>query len=172
MKSNKLAESIEYESSMSNELITVIIPYYKHEKYIEDCILSVINQTYKNVELIVIDDGSPDNGYLKITSMSKRYGFRFIKKENEGVTKTLNFGLSLSNGKFFCALASDDIWLPSKLEKQVKFMAKHDVSAVSAGCMLISTTGDITKNKQKNPKKNNDSNYDYKGIHSHRLTYR
>lgn len=112
---------------MNNPLVTVIIPAYNHEAYVADCIESVCNQTYKNIQLIIIDDGSTDNTKQEIekTLARKKKDALFISKKNEGLIKTLNFGITLARGKYFSSLASDDLWLPNKIEKQVELMENN-----------------------------------------------
>lgn len=112
--------------------VSVIVPYYKHERFIEDCIVSILNQDFKDFELIVIDDGSPDDGYKIIEKYAKKHGFQFIRKENEGVCATLNLGLSLAKGEFFCAIASDDLMLKDRLSKQVRFIEENNLDCISA----------------------------------------
>jgi|SaaInl8_150m_RNA_FD_contig_111_5258_length_15109_multi_10_in_0_out_0_16 alpha-1,3-rhamnosyltransferase len=106
-------------------LVTVCIPVYNHEKYVEEAIKSILNQTYKNIELIVIDDGSKDNSLKVIQKLLEKNDFIFIHRENKGLSATLNEGIKLSKGKYFCGCASDDIYIHYKLEKQVIFMEEN-----------------------------------------------
>lgn len=103
-------------------LVTVIVPCYNHERYVTETIESIVNQTYENIELIVIDDGSKDNSVNIIQKLANKYGFTFIHRANKGLSATLNEGLKLSKGKYFSAIASDDILMAEKIEKQVEFM--------------------------------------------------
>ena len=103
-------------------LVSVVVPCYNHEKYVKKTIESIINQTYKNIELIVIDDGSKDNSVQVIQEMADKHGFTFVHRPNKGLSATLNEGIRLSKGKYFCAIASDDILMLEKIEKQVTFM--------------------------------------------------
>lgn len=103
-------------------LVSIVVPCYNHEKYVKETIESIINQTYKNIELIVIDDGSKDNSVSVIQELADKYGFTFIHRPNKGLSATLNEGIRLSKGKYFCACASDDIYMLDKIEKQVQFM--------------------------------------------------
>lgn len=113
----------------SNPLVSVIVPAYNHEKYITDCLRSVVEQSYKNLELIVLNDGSTDTTeeliklFIEENSLTN---IRFISKKNEGVCKTLNKGLEIAKGKYVAFLASDDMWEPKKLEIQVDFMERND----------------------------------------------
>ncbi len=109
-------------------LVSVIIPCYNHEKYVEQSILSVINQTYKNIELIVIDDGSKDNSSEIIKNMQKKFEFTFISQKNQGVCRTLNQGVLLSKGKYIAIIASDDYWDISKIQKQIEEIQKNENS--------------------------------------------
>lgn len=103
-------------------LVSVVIPCFNHENYLEQSILSVINQTYKNIELIVIDDGSKDNSVEMIKKLQETLNFKFITQENMGICKTLNKAVKLSTGKYISILASDDYWDITKIEKQVNIL--------------------------------------------------
>lgn len=107
-----------------DKLVSVIMPMYNSEKYIEESIQSVINQTYFLWELIIIDDGSKDqsvNIVEKYAKADKRV--KLVKsKKNLGVAKARNQGIKLAQGRYIAFLDSDDIWLPDKLEHQINFM--------------------------------------------------
>lgn len=114
--------------NMQNPLVSVIIPAYNHEKYILAALESVVNQSYKNIQLIVINDGSKDRTASIIQSFVMLHPDRdivFIDKDNEGVSKTLNLGLSKAEGCYVAFLASDDVWKLDKIEKQVRFLELH-----------------------------------------------
>ncbi len=114
---------------MENKKISVVIPCYNHEKYVEKSILSVINQSYKNIELIVIDDGSSDSSCSIIEKLANLHGFKFIPQKNMGVCKTLNKAITqFSSGEYIALLASDDYWDPEKLEKQMKALVELKTS--------------------------------------------
>ncbi|UXD87946.1 glycosyltransferase family 2 protein [Thalassolituus hydrocarboniclasticus] len=112
---------------MNMPKVSVIVPCYNHEAYVEQAILSVLNQSYKNIELIVIDDGSKDNSCSTIRSLSDKHGFTFVEQSNAGVCKTLNRGVSeFSTGDYIALLASDDYWALDKIEKQMKLILSSD----------------------------------------------
>ena len=103
-----------------NPLVSVIIPSFNHKNYVLQSIKSVFDQTYKNTEIIVVDDGSTDGSVEILTSASQDLGFKFIAQENSGVCRTLNRGIrEFSSGKYICVLASDDYFEPTKIAKQV-----------------------------------------------------
>jgi alpha-1,3-rhamnosyltransferase len=107
-------------------LVSVIVPSYNHEQYITQCIESVINQTYKNFELTVIDDGSKDSSPDILRKLQQKYGFNLVFQENIGLALTLNKGIKeYAKGKYYSSCSSDDYWAPDKLEKQVNFLEKH-----------------------------------------------
>jgi len=109
----------------NSPLVSVVIPCYNHEQYVEQSLNSVFNQTYTNIELIIIDDGSTDNSVAVIKKIQEIYNFAFITQKNMGVCKTLNRAVSLSEGKYIAILASDDYWDLSKIEKQVKSLESN-----------------------------------------------
>jgi alpha-1,3-rhamnosyltransferase len=105
-------------------LVTAAIPVYNHEKFVAESIRSVINQTYRNIELIVLNDGSKDSSHEKVLAIVEECKHRFVRfeyicRENLGVSATLNQALSMARGTYFTALASDDIALPGKIEALV-----------------------------------------------------
>ncbi|HOC40486.1 MAG TPA: glycosyltransferase family A protein, partial [Bacteroidales bacterium] len=102
-----------------NILVSIIIPVYNGEKYISDTIQSVIDQTYKNWELIIVDDGSTDNT-AEIVKQFNDSRISYIKKNNTGVSDTRNVGAMISKGEILSFLDADDIWLPENLEKKVE----------------------------------------------------
>ncbi|ACT12353.1 MULTISPECIES: glycosyltransferase family 2 protein [Pectobacterium] len=117
--------------------VSVIIPVYNHDKYVEDAIESVFNQSYKNIEVIVLNDGSTDNSHEVIVELRKKYDFIYINKNNEGLSKTLQEGLKLCTGDFISPLASDDMWLENKIEKQVNYMNFNN--SCVACCAYVNT---------------------------------
>src|SRR5690606_27530759 len=107
-------------------LVSVIIPCFNHEKYIKECLLSVINQSYKNVQLIVIDDGSTDRSVEIIKELKQQNDFIFEEQLNSGISKTLNKAITkYAEGEYIAILASDDYWHSDKLSKQVSFIEQN-----------------------------------------------
>ncbi|MCS5420420.1 MULTISPECIES: glycosyltransferase family 2 protein [Psychrilyobacter] len=127
------------------ELVSIITPLYNAEKYIEATINSVQGQTYKNWEMIIVDDCSKDNSYnlvVKLAEQEKR--IKLIEnKANSGVTKTRNKGIELAKGKYIAFLDADDLWKKEKLEKQISFMKKNKVLISYTGYEKINENGTI-----------------------------
>jgi len=114
------------EKNIYEPLVSVIVPSYNHEAYIEECILSIVNQTYKNIELIVIDDGSKDGSKEILERLQKQYGFVLEFQENQGVSKTLNKATrQYAHGKYITGSASDDYMVEDKIEKLVRFLEEN-----------------------------------------------
>lgn len=112
----------------NSPLVSVIIPAYNHEMYIEEALQSVINQTYKNIQLIVINDGSTDGTgavIAKFIKKNNKFNIEYLSKANEGVCRTLNKGLELAKGKYVALLASDDMCTPDRIEKQLQLMEEN-----------------------------------------------
>jgi len=109
-----------------NPLVSVIVPSYNHAAYIEKCIKSIISQTYKNIQLIVIDDGSEDNSVEILSKLSKEHHFTFVSQSNIGLSATLNKAIKqYVIGNYISLVASDDWWLENKLETQVRFLEEN-----------------------------------------------
>lgn len=129
--------------SSNQPLVSVVIPCYNHEKFVQHSIQSVINQTYENIELIIIDDGSKDNSVIKIQEMVESCKKRFVRFEfrnrlNLGLSSTLNEGLNWAKGKFFSPLASDDSYLMDKILIQVQYLLiNYNVVALSGNIIYI-----------------------------------
>lgn len=104
------------------EKVSVIIPMHNSSNYIIKCINSVINQTYNNLEIILIDDNSDDKTLKKVKKI-KDNRIKIIKlKNNSGAAIARNKGIEISTGDYICFLDSDDYWVKNKIEKQVKFI--------------------------------------------------
>lgn len=115
-------------------LVSVVVPSYNHEKYITKCIESLVNQTYKNFELIVVDDGSSDNSRQILKELQSKYNFELIFQSNAGLSATLNFVLKNKvKGKYFSICASDDYWALNKIELQVDFMERMPTTPMCYG---------------------------------------
>jgi glycosyltransferase involved in cell wall biosynthesis len=115
-------------------LVSIIVPCYNHDEFIEKTIDSIISQDYPHFELIVIDDGSSDNSPQLLHQLQQKYKFILECNKNQGVSKTLNRGFrDLANGKYLTFCASDDYWLPGKLSKQVKFLEENSQYAMVYG---------------------------------------
>ena len=128
---------------MSKPLVSVVIPCYNHEDFVQASIQSVINQTYENIELIIIDDGSKDGSFAKIEEMTKLCEQRFVNFEfrsrpNKGLSATLNEAIEWCQGEYYSGIASDDVILSHKLKVQVEFLnSHHNVLAVFGGVQHI-----------------------------------
>lgn len=119
-----------------NPLVSVIVPSYNHANFIQSCLRSLISQTYRNIELIIIDDGSIDDSITKIKEMEDELENRFVKytfisQENQGICVTANKGIKLSEGKYYQFLSSDDFILEQYIERQVDFLEKNKEFACS-----------------------------------------
>ena len=123
---------------MSNPLVSVLVPAYNHENYVQGTINSIIAQTYQNIELIVIDDGSKDGTFSKLQELKPECEKRFVRvvfetKKNEGTCKTLNKLISCAEGEFIYLIASDDLAKPQAIEKEVSFLSNHSDYVLAVG---------------------------------------
>jgi alpha-1,3-rhamnosyltransferase len=124
-------------------LVSIVIPSYNHADFVRQSILSVINQSYRNIELIVIDDGSRDASQTIIAELKEDYDFQFVTRENQGLSATLNEGVNLATGKYICFLASDDYYLPSRICSAVPVLEKSGEKVFAAYCdgYIVNETG-------------------------------
>jgi glycosyltransferase involved in cell wall biosynthesis len=120
---------------LKNPLVSIIIPCFNYEQYIEHCIESALAQTYKNIEIIVIDNGSTDASYAKMQKFSKNKNFKILKFEENnppGQQGSFHMGdaIRASKGEYISLLYADDWYLPEKIEKQVRLF---ELSSQSVG---------------------------------------
>lgn len=123
---------------MEAPLVSVIIPAYNHDRYIAECIQSIIDQTYANIELLIIDDGSTDRTWEKLQDLKEKCEKRFRRvvmerQKNQGTCITLNRLLSLAQGKYIYDIASDDASVPEAIEAEVRFLEEHPDYVLAVG---------------------------------------
>ncbi len=135
----------------NSPLVSIITPTFNHQNYIEDCINSVLNQTYQNWEMIIINDGSTDKTLEKIEKFrNKDSRIKLIDQENLGIFSLniiYNKALNKSNGKYIAILEGDDVWEDTKLEIQLKKM-ESDESIVLCWSKAYAKNFDLSKTMQ------------------------
>ena len=128
--------------SSGSPLISVIIPAYNHAQFVEEAVESVLSQTYKHLEVIVVDDGSTDD----TRDILKKYQNKltYIFQKNNGQSSARNHGIRTGKGTYIAFLDSDDLWLPEKLELQMEVMSQNQtIGLVSCGAYIINPKGRI-----------------------------
>ena len=113
--------------------VSVIIPVYNKEKYIKRCLESVLNQTYSNLEIVIIDDASTDNSMNIVNGIEDERIKIISLSENRGVSIARNKGIEIATGKYICFLDADDYWILDKIEKQVKMIELNNYVFVYGG---------------------------------------
>jgi glycosyltransferase involved in cell wall biosynthesis len=137
-------------------LVSVIMPSYNHEKFISEAIESVLGQTFVDFELIIVDDTSTDRSQQIINEFSQKDKRikKIFHKKNLGIAKTLNECIKYSRGKYVAFIASDDVWLSKKLEKQIQILEKDENLVVWCNQIIIDAetipTGETSSEKYKN----------------------
>ena len=128
-------------------LVSVCIPSFNHARFLPAAIESVLAQTYRNIELIIVDDGSTDESLVIARGYAARYPDRikvFVHDDHgrRGISATSNLAFQKSSGDYWCGLSSDDAYIADKVERQVAFMARHpDVGMLYGRAVLIDETG-------------------------------
>ena len=110
--------------TMNIPKVSIIIPVYNGEDYIREAIDSALNQTYRNIEIIVVNDGSVDD--TEKIAMSYGDKIRYFKKENGGVSSALNLGIREMQGEYFSWLSHDDVYYPGKISAQIEAIGESD----------------------------------------------
>ena len=129
-------------------LVSIVIPVYNGEKYMREAIDSALNQTYKNVEVIVVNDGSKD----KTDEIALSYGdkIRYFKKENGGVSTALNLGIKEMKGEYFCWLSHDDVYELNKVESHINLLTEENKDCVfMCGSYFIDENSQVLNRKDK-----------------------
>lgn len=130
-----------------NDLITIVVPVYKVEQYLKKCVDSIINQTYKNLEIILVDDGSPDNcgnmcdEYANLDSRVK-----VIHKENGGLSSARNAGIEVATGKYISFVDSDDYITNDYIEYMYKILKQNNVKMSTCETKIIYEDKPILRN--------------------------
>ena len=124
-----------------NDLVSIIIPCFNSEKTIQRTIVSVLNQSYKNIEVVIVDDGSIDNT-SKVINKFNDYRIKYIHQKNLGVSQARNNGLSKANGEYIAFLDSDDVYYEDFVGKCMEvFSIRQDVSIVASRIKRIDEKG-------------------------------
>jgi glycosyltransferase involved in cell wall biosynthesis len=131
---------------MNTPLLSIVMPVYNTEKFIKETINSLLNQTFKDFELLIVDDASTDNSIEIIKSFIDERIKIFTNDKNRGIVYSRNRGNSLACGKYIAPFDADDIALPDKFEKQITYMEKHtEFGMIGSWAKLIDENG-IFKN--------------------------
>lgn len=126
------------------ELISVIVPVYKVENYLNKCIESIVNQTYSNLEIILVDDGSPDNCPAMCDQWAaKDSRIRVIHKENGGLSDARNTGMEIASGSYICFVDSDDWIHPEYVERLYSACIEHQTSIAACDVQFVFDTSII-----------------------------
>lgn len=135
-----------------NNLISVIVPVFKVERFLSRCIKSIQNQTYKNIEIILVDDGSPDccpeicDAYAQMDSR-----IQVIHKKNGGLSDARNAGIEKAKGNYLCFVDSDDYIQPAMLEHMMATAQKYDVRLVVSNLIAVDEEGHQVVSSNKSP---------------------
>lgn len=142
-----------------NNLVSIITPSYNSSRFIEDCIKSVISQTYLQWEMLIIDDKSQDDSQDKIIGFAKKDSRikYFFLEENVGAAEARNIAIRKAEGRYIAFLDSDDLWIPEKLEKQIAFMQDKDIAFSFSTYDMISEDGSVLNTVQSVDKMSYDS---------------
>ncbi|HOZ86521.1 MAG TPA: glycosyltransferase, partial [Bacteroidia bacterium] len=122
-----------------NTKVSVLMPVYNASLYLEEAISSILNQSYSDFELIIINDGSTDNSLEIIERFSDTRIILVNNKKNSGIINARNQGLQLAKGKYIANMDADDVSLPQRFEKQVKFLDSHPETAILATRLILIT---------------------------------
>ncbi|WP_139827968.1 glycosyltransferase family 2 protein [Marivirga sericea] len=126
----------------SSPILSIVMPAYNAGAYIKDAIDSVLNQSFRHFELIIINDGSTDETHKIIMSINDERIKYYKNKKNEGLFFTRNRGLSLSEGKYIAMLDSDDIAIQGKFQYQIDFLEKNpDIALLGSSAIIIDENG-------------------------------
>ena len=118
-------------------LVSIVIPVYNGANFMKEAIDSALNQTYENIEVLVINDGSKDDGETEKIALSYGDKIRYFYKENGGVSSALNFGIREMKGEYFSWLSHDDVYFPEKVSSQVESLQRYKNKNIVCCCKSI-----------------------------------
>lgn len=135
--------------------VSIITPSYNSEQFVTRAIQSVMEQTYENWEMIIVDDCSADNSAAIVTRLAEKDArLRFHRNgRNQGPAVARNFAIGEAKGKYIAFLDADDQWKPHKLEEQIRFMLDNDVAFAYTDYSTVSEDGTLLKFRNKPPEK-------------------
>lgn len=120
------------------EIVSVIVPVYNVEKYVEKCLASILKQTYTNLEIIVVDDGSTDNSYMICQAIANRDSrVKLIHKENGGLSDARNAGLEIATGRYIGFVDSDDFIEPTMYQVLLESCIKYDADICTCARYMV-----------------------------------
>lgn len=125
----------------SNPTVSVVTATYNYGKYLAQAIQSVIDQSYKDWELVIVDDGSSDNTIEVVQPFLSDNRVRYLKQENQGQPKAKNRAICKSRGEFIAFLDADDAWAPEKLSKQLPLFRDSQVGVTYTGVIRMDSEG-------------------------------
>ena len=133
---------------MGSSLISVIVPIYKVEAYLDKCVRSIVDQTYRDLEIILVDDGSPDNcGAICEDWATKDSRIKVVHKENGGLSDARNAGLAIATGELISFIDSDDWIEPEFLRTLSEAMQQQDAQIAECAIHLVSEEGEILRRR-------------------------
>lgn len=123
--------------------ISVVMSVYNGEKFLKESVSSILNQTYRDFEFIIIDDGSTDSSLEILRDFKKEDSrIKLVSRENKGLTRSLNEGIKLAQGEYIARMDSDDISMPERFEKQIAFLEKNkDIALCGTWAINIDENG-------------------------------
>ncbi len=142
---NRPATLVERADELSSPNVSVIVPAYNAASFIRGTLDSVFAQTFKDYEVIVINDGSPDTEAFELAIEPYRERIRYISQENGGASSARNAGLRAAKGKFIAFLDADDVWYPNYLEEQLKFIREQNCDLACADALIAGDSPDAGK---------------------------
>lgn len=134
-----------------NKKVSIIVPIYNVENYVQKCIETLKKQTYENIEIILVNDGSTDNSYSLAEEISKTDSrIKLYTKENGGVSDARNYGIKRATGEYLTLVDSDDTLDLNAIYRMVKILEKHDADMVMAEKICYTEEAGINKIDKKN----------------------
>lgn len=133
-----------------NPKVSIVLPVYNAGGYLRNCLESLLNQTYQNFELIIVDDHSIDGSYEILKDYEKKYKSikLFRNNTNKGVSETVKKAISVTEGEYIARMDADDIAFPNRIEKQVDYLQKHPKTVALGGqCLIIDSENKIIGKK-------------------------
>lgn len=149
----------------NSKLISIIVPVYKVEKYLDECIQSMISQTYQNLEIILVDDGSPDDcGKICDKYAAQDARIKVIHKENAGVARARNSGLDIATGELISFIDSDDYVTTDAYERLYRVMTASGADCVVGSCIMVyeDAEGNVIKKEDYVVSPDQETNYEVK----------